>query len=91
MSNTAIAGEQAAMTADDPEMRRFHARLRILCNIDRWEFEPTIPDARDRTPRELQLLWERFNVNPWQFFICCPDAHAAKLWAIIKKREVGRD
>ena len=78
------------MTADDPEMRRFHARLRVLCNIDQWEFTPTIPDVHDRTPRERELLWERFDVNPWKFFIQCRDAHAAKLWEIILKREAKK-
>ena len=60
----------------------FHNALRILTNIDRHELEAAgVIEANDHN------AWGEFRRDPFRRFIRSDDATAAKLWAIIERRQ----
>lgn len=60
----------------------FHARLRILLNIDKDELVGAmVLDEEDLDG------WISFRENPWRFFIKAGTDVAERLWEIIRQRE----
>jgi hypothetical protein len=58
-------------------LREFHNGLRVLLNIDEWEF------VEAGIPREE---WAEFRDSPHWWFICTSDANASRLWTIVERR-----
>ena len=60
----------------------FHNALRILTSIDRDELEAAgVIKTNDHN------AWGTFTRDPFRWFIRADDATAAKLWAIIERRQ----
>ncbi len=60
----------------------FHNALRILTSIDQCELE----DAGVIKPGDM-ASWGPFSRDPFRWFIRADDETAAKLWAIIERRQ----
>ena len=74
-------------------IEQFHNALRVLTSIDRHELEAVglinVPQGRNVYPGcmdEPNKTWDRFQADPFRFFIRCDDEKAAKIWSIIEKR-----
>jgi len=64
----------------------FHNGMRILMNIDKYEFVDALKGAR-REPWDMpDRHWPRFRTEPWVWFIQASDADADAVWAIVEKR-----
>lgn len=71
-------------TEANPNLRRFHNRLRILLGIDMSELVNAGAISSDDT-----ASWTSFRDNPWRWFIKAGDAEQAAIWSIIERREGG--
>ena len=60
--------------SEQPDLRRFGNRLRILRSIDLHE----IPQVLD---------WPAFRDNPSGYFIRCADEEAEQIWLALRRRE----
>ena len=67
--------------ADMEVLRRFHNRVRILANIDRWDLEKEAPFTREE--------WQMFVRDPISFFIRCRDDQRLSLWKVVCRRELA--
>lgn len=64
--------------------REFHNGLRILRSIDMYELIEA--GVMDDSSAMRDLVWSRFRLDPYTFFIGADDDTAAKIWTIIEKR-----
>lgn len=75
------------MSDQNVDFRQFHNRLRMLLNIDAFEFfEATGTDGDS----DHSALWEAFQANPWRWFIRASDDEARGLFRIMVDREDAR-
>ena len=65
---------------------KFHNALRILLNIDGDEFIAAIEAVRVEGDNDPQDEWDRFNGNPYRWFIRSPSRIARAIWQIIEER-----
>ena len=61
------------------ELSVFHNRLRKLLNIDLYQLVDAGVMASDDTAE-----WERFQDNPWRWFIRAGDEQVQRVWAIME-------
>ena len=67
-------------------LREFHNGLRVLLNIDAYEFMPAVyPQGTDDQGAAF-ADWEAFRDNPHRWFIQAPDAKAQAIWKIVEGR-----
>lgn len=65
-------------------LEQFHNGLRLLRSIDLHELQAVGLWGVDE--RNAPDRWAKFRDQPYDFFICCDDETADKIWAAMEKR-----
>lgn len=65
----------------------FHNALRILLNIDGFEFMAAVYPNGSEDQEAATENWERFKANPHLWFVRAPDVEAEAIWRLMQTRK----